>query len=120
MPHARAEVLLGATVRNPSGYAYRVKVGDATYDADFEPITKEDARYRRLWLSVIHRAVEEAEGVNCFRYAPGLTRSSTYRARKWLTTDTRSLRAVCRFAEVDVEKLLRVYRGKYGGNNRMR
>lgn len=97
-------------------FAYRVKQGYATYDAagDLEPTTHADATYRRLWLTVVLRAVEEARGVNCLTDRRTTVHGLKGAARQWLTHDTPDLRLVCAFAGVDADELLRVYGGKYG------
>jgi hypothetical protein len=50
---------------------------------------------RRLWLLVIRRAQQEAEGRRVLGDPPRIT---TYLARRWLTTCTRDFQLVCEFA----------------------
>lgn len=76
----------------------------------------QDAHYRRLWLSVIWRAVEDAAQKDMMlgKDAPKLTEPTSLEAREWLTTDSWWLRQVCELAGVDADKLLTVYRRTYG------
>lgn len=69
---------------------------------------------QKLWLTVIHRAQEEADG----RYLyVGNIEMLKYRARKWLVTETRSFWKVCAlagFSEQETRELLEHNRRKYG------
>lgn len=101
-------------------YGNKITFLATTYDAasDLETYTHEDAVYRRLWLTVVLRAVEEAEGVNCLTDRRTTKLGLKRAARKWLRHDTPELRYVCMLAGVDVDKLLAMYGGKYATGKR--
>ncbi len=77
--------------------------------------TNEDALYRRLWLHVVLRAVEEATGVNLLPNRRATKAQIRARARAWLSHDSPDLRAVCAMAGVNADKLLEKYRVREEG-----
>ena len=74
-----------------------------------------DVCYRRLWMHVVLRAVEDSEGRDLMYdndyEAPVLERE----AMRWLTVDSEDFRLVCEWADVDGDRLLEMSRRrKYG------
>lgn len=75
--------------------------------------SQEDAPFRRLFLNVILRAVEEAKGVSLVCGRKEDPEELKREAQDWLSSDTLYLRRVCEWAGVDFEKLHDTYRRKY-------
>jgi hypothetical protein len=68
---------------------------------------------RELWLKVIRRAQEEAEGQQLYT---GDTEHMQYMAARWLCTRSRSFLEVCEYAGLDdvkIERLLHRNRQRY-------
>lgn len=77
------------------------------------------ACYRRLWLTVLARAVDEAHGRmlgvmtgDGESEQPGVLIAM---AQAWLGSDSPDLRAVCDLSGVNIEDILRLYGGKDWG-----
>ena len=85
---------------------------------EYDPGTgseQEEQCYRRLWCAVLLCALADADGRGRML---GVVRSArkraTWRARKWLTTDSEDLRAVCEHAGFRLSVVLRHTRKRYG------
>ena len=85
------------------------------YSVDGERLneTFEDGVYRRFYLHIILRAVEEAKGINLICGRKDVPAVLQREAREWLTTDSWDLRYVCHWADVEPKKVLEMFRGKY-------
>lgn len=82
---------------------------------DYSELSRETPAAQRLWLRVILRAQQEASGAYLKFGAD--ERVIKYRAKRWLTTRSRSLMHVCYLAGFDgekIERLIRESREKYG------
>lgn len=79
-----------------------------------------EAKFRELWLTVIQRAQEEAEGNYMFEYGnQAKMKLVQRRAKKWLTRETKSFYKVCELAGLscdEAQALLEVNKRKYGVN----
>ncbi len=73
-----------------------------------------DSLRRRLWLKVITRAVDEAEGISLEQSNYRTRKHMIHDAKVWLTNSSHGLLTVCKLAEVRMEDVLEEYRGKYG------
>lgn len=84
--------------------------------------TDESALLRRLWLNVILRAKEDAEGRDLMYDNAGEARHLQREGRQWLTGDCMleewnrwDLEKVCEMAGVRVEELVRISKERYYG-----
>lgn len=82
-------------------------------DAGYDRVT---ACYRRLWLTVLARAVDEAHG-RMLGVMTGDGESEQpevliVTAQEWLAVDSLDLRTVCDLSGVNIEDILRLYGGK--------
>lgn len=84
----------------------------------------QDERTRRLWLKVIQQVVAEAEGKQLYDAKQDEIPGLIYRARKWLTTRSRSLVETCSLAGLGIKEidfLVERYQKLYGkGKNKKR
>jgi|SRR6266404_2154383 len=87
-------------------------------------VTPEFVRFRKLWLNVILRAREDAEGRDLMsnNEGEGEIRRLKREGRQWLTGDTllrplnrKDLELVSEWAGVDVEALVEISRRRYYG-----
>jgi hypothetical protein len=78
--------------------------------------TYEDGVYRRFYLHILLRAVEEAKGVNLICGRQDVPAVLQREAREWLVNDSFDLRYVCHWAGVETEKVLGKFGRKYGRN----
>lgn len=60
-----------------------------------------------LWQAVLLLAVNDAEGVNC-------TAQECEQSRFWLTRPSEGLSEVCECAGLEMEKVIRLSKGKWG------
>jgi hypothetical protein len=74
--------------------------------------TAEDARYRRLWLSVIHRAKLDADGQDLMVDTEEEVPVVVNGAKEYLTNNSPDLQEVCEFAGVSVDKVLSTFRDR--------
>lgn len=77
----------------------------------------EASQNRKLWLRVIQQAVAEAEGLQLFGVEEEEREGCVYRAKKWLSTCTRSLQRVGFLAGLSGEQvklLVEQNKRKYG------
>ena len=87
-----------------------------------EADTIEDALYHKLWLAVILRAKEDAEGINTNHRGPGELRELKREGRQWLIGDTIlrpknkwDLEIVCEMAGVQTETVTEMAKRRYYG-----
>jgi hypothetical protein len=68
--------------------------------------------FRTLWRCVIVNAFKDAD-TELGPRAKSWNRKAVESAKEWLTTDSAHLRAICEYAEIDKDKLLRTARERY-------
>ena len=75
--------------------------------------TNESVLYRRLWLNVLLRAKEDADGLDLMFDNQRDTRMVRGMGKFYLTRESWDLRLVCEWAGVDMKKLIEVNRRRY-------